>query len=409
MLSKLMDSAGHTITLSGDHLVYMVAKRNLSSSNELFRIYGQIIDTTTGYVSFPLYYFDSTHEPGTIYVEVRVSYAGTERVAGQYRSSIVQSLGRASFYDIDLVPRYDTHIMLYNNTLEDIGGEHLLGEYDTIFVNHESFNYLPTEYRNKAVVEFSLMSNLDLFKHEIIDGDEYDDFIDCPGDQGMPSIVNAEGEYLYKIEDSWMIAFVFFVRSFLQTYGNSIKGIYLSNFYTDMGEYWILENGNDLVVWPDRTDDAGDLVPDWNLSRLQFIESFITDDMDLYTNNGILVVGGSVRELSDTKRMAINTSVSGPVNHKELFERIEDDGLTYPDYYAQSGDFIQISGLDSTGLYGLWADNEYGEGQVNLERASRVCIGRLCSLGLAYGETPDLGEGLYSIVLDPRSPRWYNY
>ena len=401
----LRDSLNLPISIADGDVPVLVCKRSLRSSTQLFRVVGTVLDSTNGHVHFEISYIDSTHDAGPVVLEARVSGGGKESVVGQFESYLAQSLSIPSFHNSDYSPRYNTHVMFTGTVLSEID-QSLLSEFDLIFVDSQSYYYLEDQYKDKAVIMF------DIWSHERYlpePSTPYDAIIQTPGELSVPSVQNSDGRYLYEMTDGWMYQVYVSANQFCLNYGNRLKGVCVQNYYPDMGTQWFLGNGDDLIVWGDRTDGAGDLVPEFFKDNLETLESYLTTVVNTHIQDGILVLGGTVRNLSGSFRMAENTCVSGPTGHEELLNRLEDDGNTYPDHYAQSGDFIQVSPYDSTGVFGQWVDNDYGDGGVNFVRASYLAANRGCSLGVAYGELPLSGYSKYSLIVDPKTPRWYNY
>jgi len=402
---KLRDSIGNPITLVDGELPVLVCKRTLGSTTQLFRCIGSAIDSTSGHVQFSIGYTDSTHDSGPIVLEARVAGGGKDRVVGQFESYFAQSLTTPSFHNEDYSPRYGTHAMFTGLGLSDVD-QALLAQYDTIFVDAEAWYYLEDEHKPKSVIMIDVWSH---DKYEPEPFQLYNNIVNTPSEMGAPEIQNADGRYLYEMGSAWMYSILGSLVAFCQNNDNHLKGVCLLNYYPDMGTQWFLENGDDLLVWADRTDGDGDLVPNFFESTLQYFEGLFSEIIDYYLTDGIFIVGGTVRELSTTKRLSLNLGSSGPTGHEELLERLEDSGANYPDHYAQTGDFLQVNPYDSTGAFGQWVDNDYGSGGINFARASFLAANSGCSLGAAYGEAPLTGKPVYSLIVDPRTPRWYHY
>lgn len=403
---NLRDSLGHPITIEDGERPVIVCRRQIGSTQYLFRCDGDILDSTTGHVRFQINYTDSTHDSGPVVVELRIRGGGKDRVVGQFESYIAETLTEPSFHSLDYSPRYDTHIILTGEVLATYDSQDLLEEFDLIFVDAQSYHYLEEKYKSKAIFMFNIWA-FDKYEPDVFQ--LYDDFQATPSQIGGPNVQNSEGSYLYQMTESWMLSFYLDIVDFIQDHSDEIAGVFLQDFYPDMGTQWFLENGDDLTVWSDRTDVGGNLVPDFFETHLQTLEGYVRNALDAFMQDGILVVGGTVRQLASTRRLSEDLGDSGPPGHEELLVRLEDNGDTYPDHYIQENDLLQVNPYDSTGAFGQWVDNDYGKGGENFVRASHLALYRNCSLGAGFGETPLTGWTKYSLIVDPKKPRWFYY
>ena len=401
---KLRDRHGHPVSLNDTDSVYLRAKESLGSSTLLFVSEATVLDSTSGWVEFNVSTFDTTHSPVDLFLELRVSGSGVERVLGQYEGSLLPSLTRPSFYNED--PQYGTHVIIEGDVLNAEEHNDILDSADYIITDAEAFFYLPPQYKEKCLLRFNLYAHDRLLSYG--EDDVFPDYIGGPGNYSMGTRQNPNGEYVYVFEDTFQYIFILNIRWFLEDYGSDIQGVVIDNFYPDIGLHWLMENGEDLEAWPDRTDDSGDLVPNWNQARLSAIESAVLDDVNTYAKGGMLLLGGPGGVLEGSKRFAEGASLEGPATHFELFSRIN-DAEGYPEYQLGAGDFIHVNCYDSTGVFGQWTDDEFGHGGQNFETASRIAADSTCSLGVAYGQNPISGFHRYSLFVNPLNPRWYNY
>ncbi len=291
------------------------------------------------------------------------------------------------------VPAYATHVLLYGNTLAQLD-QRLLEPFALIILEAQALAQLEPRFHGRAFLYFNpwgKSSHSDSLR-------SWPEWQPAPGELGLPDVVLNESVHCYRFDDAHVAAFLGWIESYLVARGDAVAGVFLDDFGYDR-QWWTGADADRDSVWGAYDGGPGwrEAPYDWNRERIAAIEAGALALVQAHCGpEGQLIVNGVARTLPGVRRFA--EDVGAP--NSEAWDRLEGEGVD-PLRYVQAGDLLQVNGVGASGQWGDWASTPAGHGETNLARASSLALARAASVGLAYGEPPEGGGSLYSLVLRP--------